>query len=422
MDKVLKKNFSYLFLLQNANYIIPLIMLPYLAQVLGAENFGKINFAQAVISYFLLLTEFGFNVSSTKEIAKVQDDKYEVSKIFWNTIYAKILFASISFMILVLLIIFIPKLSSISSLLFSAFIGVASSILFPMWFFLGVEKMGFVTVLNVIPRILVLFLIFIFIKSQQDYLFALQIQVAGTLITALLSFFLIFQKNLVSFIRPNVQEIKHEIVNSWPIFVSSLATNLYTTTNIVVLGFLTNDAIVGIYAAADKIIKALITLLSAVTQVVFPRVNVYFIDSQEKALEFIKKIILIVATLTIAGGILLLILAPFIIKTLFGLKDFYSSILILRLNAFLPLFAAVNGIIAINVLVTFNLKKVLVKVVGLGGLFSLLLVFPLTYFLGPEGTAITAVGTEVMIFCLLLYELKKRNIYLFRFDRPLTLF
>lgn len=417
MDSVLKKNFSYLFLLQNANYIIPLILLPYLANVLGSENFGKVNFAQAVISYFSLVVEFGFNVSSTQEIAKVQNDRISVSKIFCNTMYSKVLFVLISFITLYIAIQYIPKLNSNSDLLYTAFIGVVATALFPMWLFLGIEKMGFITILNVMPRLSVLLITFLYVNAKNDYLLALQIQIGGIVLTSVLSLFLVFYKKIVLITRPNFKCILLQIKNSWPIFVSGLATNLYTTTNIVVLGFISNDNIVGIYSAADKVIKALTSLLSAITQVIFPRVNVYFIESKEKALDFIIKVLKIISGLTFMGGVFLLILSSTIVRLLFGFPDYFGSIQILRITSFLPMFATINGIIAINILVTFNLKNVLLKVVGIGGIFSLCFVFPLTYFFGSVGTAIVALSTEIFIFCLMIFELKKRNLYIFNFYR-----
>ncbi len=397
-------------MLQNANYIIPLFLLPYLAHNLGTENFGKINFAQAVIAYFTLIIEFGFNVSSTQAIAKVQENKLEISRVFWNTIYSKFFFAFGSFVILFLVINYVPKLNSISPLLYTAFIGVLSSVFFPIWLFLGVEIMGVITVLNVIPRILVLCFTFLLVHSKNDYLLALQVQVGGMVLTALLGMGLVLFTKMINLLRPDFKAIFCEIKNSWPIFVSGVATNLYTTTNLVVLGFLTNDSIVGIYSAADKIVKAIISLLSAVTQVIFPRVNVYFVESKDKALGFIDKVLKIILASTFIGGILLFILSPIIVELLFGLPDYFNSIKILRITSFLPMFATINGIIAINVLITFNLKKVLLKVVAIGGVFSLFFIFPFTYFFGAIGAGITALSTEVLIFCLLFFELKKRDI------------
>jgi len=252
MDNVLKKNFSYLFLLQNVNYIIPLLLLPYLTRTLGADNFGKIAFAQAFVTYFILLTDFGFNTSSTQEIVRVREDKIALSRVFWSTTITKLLFAFISLLIFLTLLLAIPKLQQMYLLLIIAFTGVLSTVLFPLWLFQGLEKMSHITWFNVIPRILVLVSTFIFVKQESDYTLALAIQTAGTFLSALACTILILSQKTIKFYSPGFIDIQRTIVEGWHIFASGVATNLYTTTNTVVLGFLSNDSAVGIFSASEK--------------------------------------------------------------------------------------------------------------------------------------------------------------------------
>jgi polysaccharide transporter, PST family len=380
MDKVLRKNFSYLFILQNANYIIPLLLLPYLTRVLGAANFGKISFAQAFITYFILFTDFGFNTSATQQVVLSRNNKSALSKVFWSVMTTKIIFASISAIVLLFLVFFVPRLYQISGLLLTAAVGIVSAVLFPLWLFQGLEKMEYVTWLTIFPRLLVLLCTFIYVKLQADYLLALQIQVAGTLLTALAAIIVIgFTKIVVSY-HPTFNDIKSSIKEGWHIFISGLATNLYTTTNTVVLGFLTNDAVVGVFTASEKIIRALIAVLSSVSQVTFPRINSYYKESKEKAIVFGSRLLKNVGVITFIGGIFLLFLAPIVVKLLFGLPQFNETISIIRISSFLPFFAICNGIIAINILITFGLKKYLTIVAGIGGVFSILCVFPMAYF------------------------------------------
>ena len=413
MDKILKKNFIYLFVLQNANYIIPLLLLPYLAHTLGAGNYGKVAFVQAFMSYFALFTDFGFNTSSTQSISKVRNDKNSISNIFWNTIYAKSIFAAISLIVLVITLLVISKLQKDVIMFFIAYFGVISNVLYPMWLFQGIEKMSIITILTVIPKIFVLVFTFLFVNNSEDYILALFIQVCGTILTALLSLMVVIYKKMVIYVKPNLNSIWLEIQGSWPIFMSGLATNIYTTTNIVVLGFLTNDATVGVFSAADKIIRAIISVSSAVTQVTFPRINVYYLVSKEKALSFAKKILKIVSSVNLIGAFVLIIASPIIVKYMFGVPEYNESILLMRISSFMPLFATCNGIIAVNILVTFNLKKYLAWIVSTGGLFSIIMVFPLTYFFQAEGVAVCALLTEILITILLIIKLKQLSLNIF---------
>lgn len=412
MDPVLKKNFSYLLLLQNVNYIIPLLLLPYLTRILGADNFGKISFAQAFITYFILLTDFGFNTSSTQEIIRVRDDKSELSKVFWSTTVTKLLLACIGFLLLVILLIWIPKLQQMNLLLMISFTGVISSILFPVWLFQGLEKMSHITWFNVIPKILVLGFTLLFVRQNTDYVLALFIQTAGTLLSAMACTFLIFNNKLVKFYSPRLIDIQSTIVEGWHIFASSIATNLYTTTNTVVLGFLSSNKAVGIFSASEKIIRAVISVFSSVSQVTFPRINTYYHESKENALNFGSKIFKFAAIITFISGVLLLIFAPFIVKMLFDINQYADTVVILRFSSFIPFFAICNNILAINLFITFGLKRYLVKIIGTGGAFSILLIVPAVLMYQARGVAIVATLTEVLITILLLYILRKHQIKL----------
>ncbi|HCX7544895.1 oligosaccharide flippase family protein, partial [Escherichia coli] len=58
-------NAVYLFVVQGVTYLVPLITLPYLVRVLGAQSYGVLSFSLAIIQYFILLTDYGFNLSAT---------------------------------------------------------------------------------------------------------------------------------------------------------------------------------------------------------------------------------------------------------------------------------------------------------------------------------------------------------------------
>ena len=410
MDTILRKNLSYLFILQNFNYIIPLLLLPYLTRTLGAENFGKIAFAQAFITYFILITDFGFNTSATQDIVRSRTDKAALSKFFWSITVTKSLLGIASLIVLVILLIVIPKLQQMYVLLLIASSGILSTIIFPVWLFQGLEKMSYITLFNVIPKILVLIFTFVFVKLKSDYTLALGIQSLGTLLSAIACAFIIINQRIVKLYYPNISNIKSTITEGWHIFASSLATNIYTTTNTVVLGFLSSNIAVGIFSASEKIVRSLISLFSSVSQVTFPRINTYYQESVEKAVNFGNKVLKYTFISTFSIGIFLFIGAPLIVKVLFGITQFSEVIIILRISSFIPCLATCNGIMATNFLITFGLKKYLFIVVAIGGLFSLLTIVPTVLFFQARGVAIIATLTEILITIMLLVIFKTHQI------------
>jgi len=410
MDPILRKNFSYLFLLQNINYIIPLLLLPYLTRVLGADNFGKIAFAQAFVAYFSMLTDFGFGTSAMQEIVKVRKDKQALSRVYWTTTFAKLLFATASLILFLMFLLGIPKLGQMYLLLLIAFVAVPSSVLFPVWLFQGLEKMSWLTWLSGIPKLGVLIFTFLLVREKSDFTLALLIQVAGTFVTSLLCILLIAKQKTILFYLPTWDDIKSAIIESWHFFASGFATNIYTTTNTVLLGFLSSDAVVGIFSASEKIIRSIIALFYSVYQVTFPRINAYYHESKEQALIFAGKVLKVTAISTFLTGIFLLAAAPLIVKIMFGVPQYTETISIMRLSSFMPFFANCNAVLAVNLLFTFGLKRYLTRIVGAAGIFSILLVVPAILFFQARGVAVVATLTEMLISILLLYVLKKHKI------------
>src|SRR5512140_3234133 len=95
--KTVLHNFASLSVLQAITYVLPILILPYLFRIIGPEKFGLIAFAQAFVQYFMILTDYGFSISATKEISLCQHRPSEVSKVFSSVMMVKMALALASF-------------------------------------------------------------------------------------------------------------------------------------------------------------------------------------------------------------------------------------------------------------------------------------------------------------------------------------
>ena len=179
-------NFFSLTALQLSNYIIPLMTLPYLTRVLGREKYGLTAFAQAFIQYFILITDFGFNLSATREIAINRESDEKVSRIFSSVITIKIFLLILSFFTLIIIIFNVPKFSADSDLYYLTFLSVIGSTLFPQWFYQGIEKMKFIAIFSVSAKAFFTLGIFIFIKEPGDYLWLPILNSLGFIVSGLI--------------------------------------------------------------------------------------------------------------------------------------------------------------------------------------------------------------------------------------------
>ena len=168
--KQLIENFISLYLLKIANIIIPLITLPYLVRVLGVDGYGVISFAQVFAGFFVMFVDFGFNLSMAREISVYSDDTTKVSKIVSTVFIIKAILLILGFFVYYLLISYFDKFVKYELLHLYMYGIVIGQGLFPYWYFQGMQKMRYITILNLIVKLTFLILILSLIKTPDDYL------------------------------------------------------------------------------------------------------------------------------------------------------------------------------------------------------------------------------------------------------------
>src|SRR5690606_6460800 len=89
-NKEIVSNFSYLSIVKFVTMFLPILTYPYLLGTLGKDTYGLLIYAQAIIGYFVILINFGFNITTTREISKNRDDIGKLSMIVSTTFLIKV--------------------------------------------------------------------------------------------------------------------------------------------------------------------------------------------------------------------------------------------------------------------------------------------------------------------------------------------
>lgn len=396
----------YLVALQGLNFIAPILVLPYLMVVLGAEKFGYISFALAVCQYLNVVVDFGFYLSTTKRIALVKDDKAALSRIFSAAFYCKMGLLVLSFIVLAV-IAAIPKFAVYRPALFAMFTMVVGNAFLFAFLFQGLGQIRWVSIFNGIAKLSVLPLTFVFVHGPEDYLIAALLQGGVSIVAALISIIMIIRKRWVSMPRFCLSDCKVEMKESFPIFVSNAASTLYVFGFVLILGIFATPAEVGRYAASDKIIRALIAVtLSPVIQAFYPAVSRMSVNEWGRAKSLVNLLLAMLVLGMVAVIVAANVVAPYMPKWL-G-EDYAGTETMIRILSFATIFISAGGIcgqLGLLGMGSNRQKKEFSKVYVKASFVAIISVLALSPFYYGVGAAVAILLTEayVGITMLVLY-------------------
>lgn len=405
----LKNNIFSLLILQGANYVLPLLTLPYLVRVLGPDKYGLVAFATALIGYFVVIVDYGFNLSATRQVTIARSNDHELNRIINAVIFTKFVLMLCGLISLSMIVLALSRLRTDWFLYLIAYLAVVGNVLFPVWYFQGIEKMKYITMLSIAAKVVVVIVIFAAVHRESDYLFAAAIQSSSTIVAGVASLAVLRRTTSITVSRPSLQDIRFQLREGWHLFVSTAAISLYTHSSVFVLGLVTNSTTVGYYGAAEKVMRAGQGMLGPVTQAVYPRICALVGESQEKAFAFIRKLMWVLGGAALLLSLAILATADQLVMHVLG-PSYMEAAPILRNLAFVPFVVALSNIFGVQVMLNFGLKKQFGNIITFSGLVGLALIVSLAYFHGAEGVAIAVLVTEIMVTIAMGMELSRRGI------------
>lgn len=380
--KVVFKNIGYLTLLQIAGYVFPLITLPYLARVIGAEGFGKIAFASAIIVWVQTISDWGFNLTATRDVAQNKQDKVKTSHIFSNVLWARCLLTILSGLLLLCAIAIIPYFRENAAIIIITFLQVPGHILFPDWFFQAIEKMKYTTYFSLLVKLLFTIAVFIFIHEKSDYILQPLFVTIGYLVCGMGALYLILKKWRYTLYKPHWQDIFHTIKGSYDVFINNIMPNFYNSFSVLLLGFWGGSTANGFYDGGSKFPTIFYNFQSVLSRAFFPFL------SRKPDKQRMYSILNI--GISVIGAAMLIVLAPFVVKIMLG-EEFYNSVMVMQILSFSLIFLAMSNSYGTNYLIIHHKERPLRNLTFFSSLMGLCASFPLVYHFSFIGAALTVV-------------------------------
>ena len=388
--KVIVSNFAYLSILQIVGYIIPLFTLPYLARVLGVEGFGKIAFANAIVVWLQTIADWGFNFTSTRDVARYKHNRRVISYIFSIVLWSRMFLTIISFFILLSAIYLVTEFRENSNILLISFLLIPTHILFPDWFFQAIERMKFISIFSFISKLIFTISVFFFIKEADDYILQPLLICVGNFVAGCFSIIYIIRNIKIIIYPPSISRIITTIKSSTSVFLSNLLPNLYNSFSYVLLGAYTNQTNVGFYEAGRKLPTIIYNqFLFIVARVLYP----YFSRNGKKNINtyFIFNI-----TVSIFFTAVLFIFAPYLIRLFFG-NDFQPAVIVLRITSLSIIFHAFNLVYVNNYMLTNKFDKAALLITLFSSLIGFGFSFPLINKYSYVGASISYLIATILL-------------------------
>lgn len=401
-SKSVRYNFLMNFILNASGFIFPLLTFPYISRVLLVEGVGRVEFASSVSSYFLLVASLGIPTYGIRACAQVKDDKERLSKTVHEILIINSVTTSLVVLAYIVCVLTVPRFSEDKALFFIHSLGILLNMLGVNWFYQAIENYDYITVRTILFKTLSLVLIFLFVRASGDYMIYAAISVFALVGSNLLNFYKL--RSYISFKRQAGYEFKKHLAPIFILFAQSLAISVYTSLDIIMLGFNKGDYDVGLYSAASRFKGLLVSLVTSLGGVLLPRMSRYAKDKMQREFE---------RTSVMAINFTLLLSIPLTVFFVFSASDcllllsgseFLAASTAMRIITVAAIPCGLSGFLGIQVLTSLEKEKYVLYSVTVGAVVDFALNCFMIPLWGANGAALaTAIAEFFVLGIQLIY-------------------
>lgn len=392
---------------QIANYIVPLLTLPYLARVLKVEGFGQVELAAAATNYAIFITDWGCSLTGTQAISQLRDDPRAINRVVWAIITAKAMLALLTVTSLIAgALLFVPN-PAIRVILYVSAINVFGAVLSVDWALRGVEKFSSFAASSIIGKMFGVVLVFILVQHEGQAPQAVLAGALGGVLGAAITLYIAFRSGLLLWPIVSIKAALAQLREGSHVFLSLSATTLYTNSIALVLGTFSSAAAVGLYSGANKIRSAAQNVLSPISMVAYSKLSYLATNDREKGRALSIRLLKIQGSIGFLISLTLFVTAPWLIHLFLG-AGYERAVLVLRILAPLVFVIGMGSALGVMTMLPFGLKREFTWCVSSGTTIGLILSVPLAILAGAPGVAVSVVCAETLVTASMIVVLHRK--------------
>lgn len=406
-------NFLSLAFLQGVNYVLPLLSFPYLFRVLGVERWGMVAFGFSLMQYFVMFTDFGFNLSATKYISENRQDTGKINTYLNSAMTGRFFLCGLSLLVLLALVGYVSPFKAEPVFYLLYFGMILGNVMFPLWFFQGMEDMKYITLFNILAKAISILPLFLFVRGPEQYIYVPVCYSLGFILAGVVSLYIVYRKMGMRWYITPMAGTREVLRNSGTFFLSRLSVSLFTTSNSFLIGLVCGNTAVGYYSAAEKLYQAYNQLLTPFTGVLFPHI------AKSRDTVFFKKVFYRITVANLFSVSAVLLLGGFILRFVYGSADpvileIFEIVICASFVAIPSILLGYPFLAAMGHPKYTNWTVILTSVFHIAGLGILYL----NDWLMPVTVAGLVVCSETMLFGLRVFGVRKYGLFRKQADRP----
>lgn len=397
-------NFIMNAILTVSSFVFPMITFPYASRVLLVENYGKVTFATSVLTYFAMFAALGIPNYGIRACARVRDDKVKLSRTAQELMIINLITSAITYVAFFVSLIFVKRFQQDSTLLIINSVSILLNTLGVTWLYSALEQYSYITVRNIVCKIISIILMFIFVHNPSDYVIYGAIAMVASGGSNLLNF-LNLRKCII--LKPlGNYHFKQHLKPIFIFFATSVAISVYTNLDTVMLGFMTDDIQTGLYGASVKVKNLLTGVVSSLGNVLLPRLSLYVSNQEsDKFYETLSKVLNFLLLISLP----LTIYFVFYSRTsilLFSGAEYEGATLPMQLLMPTVFLIAISGLTGNQMLVPLGRERVVMTSVICGALVDFGLNWIFIPKWGAAGAAAATLVTEFVVLAVQLFFLR----------------
>ncbi|MGY5351712.1 oligosaccharide flippase family protein [Wenyingzhuangia sp. IMCC45533] len=387
-----------LFSIKGLELIFTIWVVPFLLTKIGIDNYGVYAFGISLVLFFTNVLNYGFNLSTVRDLAKADEDKSMISKLFNEVINVRFYLFVFSYLIIVLILILVPKFDPHKKVyVFSSFI-LLGHFFSLRWFFLGLEKMIVYLILSLLSTLSFAILLSLLLSNETPLYYVPLFEAISLIVINFFGFVYVLRVYKIKLYALHPIKVLNYLKNNIDSFINLLLPSIYNNIIVFLVGMFGLPSDVTFVQIGLKLTNMFTTINAILTKAFYPIVN-----RNRTAFSLVRTLMIVVGT---GFSLIMFFMSEWIVTVWLNkhsIKEYQNITLVIKLMSAIPFLMSIISIYGVNGILVFQKDKLYRNITLISTLMMVISILILLPIYGYIGAAVSLVVSR-LVYSFLSYH------------------